>query len=335
MTGSTGGPPPAVCEAVRTGSFHERSTWRNGFVPSGSCDVVIPAGINVTFTGGVLNTSIPTLTIGGRFIVVSTGSIGFTFVYTINILVLTGGFLEDQTDNNLFYCRPDTVFTFLPSAAFIGISTQVYIYTGSDPSTSLGASFTFDWSVVGPYTFGILVNGTILNFYSVMCIVRGSGSFTDGFTWLGGVAPTVDFCASAGGCDLYVPAGFSLFTASLNGQLNIRFNVITVAVGGTLYLGTTGVGGGFRFFYTITLEFFGDLQYVSGDNAGIFLPFGSVVNFYTGAIFYTTFTITIYYYNYPNFTTVGSVIILTNGYSVAFYYLITISGTLQINTGRK
>ena len=72
---------------------------------------------------------------------------------------------------------------------------------------------------------------------SVMCLVRQSGEFNVGLTWLGGVAPTVDFCGGAGGCDLFIPTGFSLSTVSLNGVLNIRFNVIVVKEGATFELG--------------------------------------------------------------------------------------------------
>ena len=59
-------------------------------------------------------------------------------------------------------------------------------------------------------------------FKSVMCLGRRSGSFSANTTWLGGVAPTTDFCGSVGGCDLYLPSGLTITTEALSGELSIQ-----------------------------------------------------------------------------------------------------------------
>ena len=146
--------------ATRSGEFDDEDTWTDGFVPSGDCSVIIPTGLTVTFTGTLLNVSISTLTISGTFTIISTGGIGFGFAFGINIIVKSGGTLKDQTDNNRIYTRADSVFTFLPGASFTGSNTRVLTFTGTAPGEGVGASVTFGSSITGPFTLGVLVDGT-------------------------------------------------------------------------------------------------------------------------------------------------------------------------------
>ena len=104
------------------------------------------------------------------------------FHFAINVLIGSGGSFQDQTDNNRIYCRPDTLFTFLDGGLFTGLDTIVFTYTGTSPSVGVGNSFTFGSSFSGPFTFGILLDGSIQNYNSIMCVVRSSGSFTNGFS---------------------------------------------------------------------------------------------------------------------------------------------------------
>ena len=116
-----------------------------------------------------------------------------------------------------------------------------------------------------------------------MCLARRSGGFKTPSTWLGGVAPTKEFCAGANGCDLFLPDGFTLSTESLNGELDIQFNVINIAAGGTLQLGTASSSAGFRFKSKTTLNVFGTLTDVTGGTGGIQVPLGSGLNLFSGS----------------------------------------------------
>ena len=266
--------------------------------------------------------------------IISTGNIGFTFSFTVNIIIHDGGLLQVSTGGNIIYCRPDSVFTFLPGSSFIGSSTQLSVYTGASPSAGIGSTFNLGSGFTGPFTIAILVDGNIRTFRSMTCVVRQSGSFAVSATWLGGIAPTIEFCALVGGCDLYIPQGFTLSTASLNGQLNIRFNLITVSFGAFFELGSPGFGSGFRFMFSFTFEIYGTLTYVPSDNAGILIPFGCQFNFYDGAIFFTTVTINVSTYDPNTLLTIGSVISLTNGYSQAVFVQISDTGVTNINSIR-
>ena len=168
-----------------------------------------------------------------------------------------------------------------------------------------------------------------------MCVVRSSGSFTNGFSWLGGIAPTVDFCDSVGGCDLYIPTGFTLSTASLNGELNIRFNSISVSFGAFFELGTPGRAGGFRFLFNVIFDIFGTLDYLSADDSGLFIPFSSQFNFYDGALFSSSFTVSVSIFDPVTNAVTGSSLTLTDGFSSPTFVAVSDTGVTQVNTDRK
>ena len=320
--------------AVASGGFNESATW-GGTAPSGRCYIVIPAGFTVTFTGSLLSVNVITLTIDGVFQVSSTGATGFAFGFLINIMIRNGGSFQDQTDNNRIYCRPDSIFTFLAGGTFSGLDTVVSTYTGALPSAGVGTTFTLGSSRSGPYTFAVSVDGSIQTYDSIMCQVRASGSFTSGFTWLGGIAPSFDFCNSVGGCGLNILTGFTLSTASLNGELNIPFNSITVSAGSFFQLGTPGLIGGFRFRFGTTLGIFGSLQYSSADAAGIFIPFGSQFNFFAGASFSSGFTVPVSIFDPATSAVTGSSLNLTDGYSSPIFINVSNTGVTEVDTNRE
>ena len=324
-----------VFEAIQSGAFDDTATWSNGVIPSGQCSVVISSGITVTFTGILLNVQITTLTVSGTFKIVATGGIGFGFAFAINILVKGGGTFQDQTDTNRIYTRADSVITFLSGASFTGSNTQVFTFTGTAPGEGVGASVTFGSSISGPYTLGVLVDGSVQTFKSVMCLARRSGSFTTGSTWLGGVAPTTDFCGSAGGCDLYVPTGFTLSTESLNGVLNIRFNVLIITSGATLQLGAAGLTAGFRFSFTVTLNNYGILQDVTGSSGGIFLVSGSNFNFFAGGSFSSVVATSIFIYDSSTGVNIGDGFSISVSFSGPFYIIVSVSGSITTSTTSK
>ena len=145
-----------------------------------------------------------------------------------------------------------------------------------------------------------------------MCLARRSGSFRTPSTWLGGVAPTADFCSGAGGCDLFLPDGFTLSTESLNGQLDIQFNVINIAAGGTFQLGTAGSSAGFRFKFKATLNVFGTLTDVTGSTGGIQVPVGSGLNLFFGAKFVSSVSTFLRTFDATSGATVGSGLTLSS-----------------------
>lgn len=238
----------------------------------------------------MLNIEIKTLTLSGTFIISSPTAC--TFQYAINIIVQGSGTLEDRTSEHRLYFLSGSICTFFASARFIGSNTIVYKYTSLPATGSLGANYTFGPSFTGPFTFGILISGEIQTFNSVTCIAGVSGSFTVGSTWLGGIAPTVDFCNLVGGCGLYIPSGCILLTDSLNGELRLNILKITVATGGTFSLGSTSLSTGFRFYSSFQFDIFGTLS-IAASSGSIFLPFGCAFNFFSGAIFQSTFRLDI------------------------------------------
>ena len=334
-TTTVGSPIRAVCEAVQSGAFDDPATWSENTLPSDNCNILIPAGITVTFNGATVDINSKVVTVEGAAVVRSTGSVGFTFPFGINVIVRGGGSLNDQTDNNRIYCRPDSIFTFLDGSSFTGTNTVVSTYTGAVPSDGLEQSLPIGSSFSGPFTFAVPVDGSIQTYDSIMCQVRASGSFTSGFTWLGGIAPSFDFCNSVGGCGLNIPTGFTLSTASLNGELNIPFNSITVSAGSFFQLGTPGLIGGFRFRFGTTLGIFGSLQYSSADAAGIFIPFGSQFNFFAGASFSSGFTVPVSIFDPATSAVTGSSLSLTNGYSSPTFIDVSNTGVTVVDTNRK
>ena len=326
-------PLGSVCTAVQSGAFEDSTTWSSGRVPDANCLVTIPTNIDVTCTGAILNINIQVLIIEGSFTVVSTGSVGFAFAFSINIMIRGGGTFQDHTNNNQLCFQSDSVLTILPGASFVGASTRVFTCSASPPTVGVGASVTVGSSISGPYTLGVLLDGTIQTFGSIMCLARRTGSFTQGSSWLGLTAPTVDFCASVGGCDLYIPSGVTLDTESLNGVLNIQFNLITVTSGGIFQLGTTGVAGGFSFFYQFIFIIYGQLGYVSSDNTGIRIPFGSDFNLFAGASISATLNVSLLVYNPTTNATAGPGLTLQTGTSSGVFVAVSSSGDIEQNSG--
>ena len=199
----------------------------------------------------------------------------------------------------------------------------------------MGASVSLGSRVTGPFTAGISVDGTARRFRSVMCLARRSGSFRTPSTWLGGVAPTVDFCSGAGGCDLFLPDGFTLSTESLNGQLDIQFNVINIAAGGTFQLGTAGSSAGFRFKFKATLNIYGVLADVTGSTGGILLPFGSNFNLFASARFTSGVATTLRVFDPATGSPVGSGLSLSAALSIPFFAAVSSTGEVETSTASK
>ena len=227
------------------------------------------------------------------------------------------------------------MLTFLPGASFTGRSTQLVTFTGATGGEGVGASLSLGSSVSGPFTAGISVDGTARRFNSVMCLARRSGGFKTPSTWLGGAAPTKEFCGDAGGCDLFLAGGFTLSTESLSGELDIQFNVINIAAGGTFQLGTASSSAGFRFKFKATLNVYGVLADVTGGTGGILVPFGSNFNLFASAQFTSSVPTQLRVVDPTTGSPVGDSLSLSASVSIPLFVAVSTTGAVATSTASK
>jgi hypothetical protein len=253
----------------------------------------------------------------------------------MNFLIGSGGSLVDQIENHRMYCLGGTVFTFTEGSSFTGSDTLVFVYTSLPAAGSAGGSFSLGSTLNGPYTYGILVDGSIQSFSSVMCIVAASGGFNDPNSWLGGVIPSITFCAGVGGCGLYIPTGIRFTTGALNGRLEIQFILITVSVGASFQLGDGDLEGSFRFVFSVVFAIYGEINILSKGRGGILLPFSSQFNCYPGSSVAAASDIVLEIYNPIDGQTVGDAIPVAVGVTEGFFVDVTESGEPVITTDRE
>ena len=321
--GTTTSTPNAICTAINSGDFNDAATWEDGQIPSGACSIVILSGITVTFTGSVFNIKVPSITISGSFIFSST--IDITFEIIINIIIEAGGSLQDQTSQHQWNLLAGSTCTFYSGSSFTGSNTMIYVYTVGESGIVFGASVSFGSSFSGPFTFAIILTGEIQTFTKVTFIAGVSGGFGTKGTWLGGIVPTADFCASIGGCGLYISSGCDLDTSELGGELNINFNAISIASGGTFSLGSTGSSTGFRFLFNCQFNIFGILNFVSSAG-GLYLPFGSAFNLFGGAQISSSIAVEVRTYD-VKIGGVGTIVSsFTSSFSGTFYVSVSVEG---------
>jgi len=333
-TTAAGGETNTACTAINSGDFNDAATWEDGQIPSGACSIVILSGITVTFTGSVFNIKVPSITISGSFIFSST--IDITFEIIINIIIEAGGSLQDQTSQHQWNLLAGSTCTFYSGSSFTGSNTMIYVYTVGESGIVFGASVSFGSSFSGPFTFAIILTGEIQTFTKVTFIAGVSGGFNAGGTWLGGIVPTADFCASIGGCGLYISSGCDLDTSELGGELNINFNAISIASGGTFSLGSTGSSTGFRFLFNCQFNIFGILNFVSSAG-GLYLPFGSAFNLFGGAQISSSIEVEFRIYDGTVSGMSSSTIAhsFSSSFTGSFYGLVSIDGSfVQTPEGR-
>ena len=333
-TTAAGGETNTACTAINSGDFNDAATWEDGQIPSGACSIVILSGITVTFTGSVFNIKVPSITISGSFIFSST--IDITFEIIINIIIEVGGSLQDQTSQHQWNLLAGSTCTFYSGSSFTGSNTMIYVYTVGESGNIQGASFSFGSSLSGPFTFTIILTGEIQTFTKVTFIAGVSGGFGTKGTWLGGIVPTADFCASIGGCGLYISSGCNLDTSELGGELNINFNAISIASGGTFSLGSTGSSTGFRFVFFCQFNIFGILNFVSSAG-GLYLPFGSAFNLFGGAQISSSIEVEFRIYDGTVSGMSSSTIAhsFSSSFTGSFYGLVSIDGSfVQTPEGR-
>ncbi|CAF1184587.1 unnamed protein product [Adineta steineri] len=276
-SGFPGPPPSNTFTCIKSGLFTDASIWDNGIVPYGACNVVIPAGFHVVLATPGIGIRMISLVVYGT-LSLGSGSSTFKFNFGINLVCRDGGKIEDLTTNKQFLLPFGSVVTIYPNGGFVAAGTTLQSYTSTG---SLAKSVTIS-STTGPFTCGILPDGTTLTYNQVMFFVIKSGDIGTGSCYLGGSAPTGPACASSG-CGIYVAPSCTLTTASLSGQLSINIGTIIVNSGSTCDLGTGGSSSQFKCINPISIivRSGGTLQ-VSATSKTLLLPLGSMVTIYKG-----------------------------------------------------
>ena len=326
--------------ATVSGSIISGSTYSCGIAPStdvcttaAACGVYVASGCTLNTVGisNQLTININSITVasGGKCALgTSDVNTGFTFTYSVGFVVQPGGLIQDLTPLHQIYCPHGSAFTFYSGQAFIGANTQIYTYTTLPATASLGTSYIFGSSVSGPFTFGILLDGTTQQFNQVTFIAATSGSILSAGTYLNGIAPTTDTCSL--GCGLYVASGCVLSTANVGGILNINFNVITITAGATFQLGAPGVSG-FKFAYAVAINDYGIMQDVSGNDGGIYIPEGSDFYLFASGSFISVVDTSLIVYNILSGAIVGTPIILEADMFGPYFITISITGVVSIS----
>jgi hypothetical protein len=300
-------PTPSSVSTILTvtlaanGDLNNSTIWENGTQPSGPCIVIVPA--NLTLTIGVIpaNVTLVSLIIRGTVTLVpAVNSTQYVFGSSINILIQSTGSLQSQPMINKLYLLSDSIVTLLSGGQLVGANMTVYSYFSLYPPNRFVESYALTSSLMGPFTIGVMADGTIETYSTLMFFVRQSGSFTSSQTWVGNRGPTRELCATMDNCEITVPRGRSLITAPLLGVLNISISRILISRGASLQLGSASRSGGFRFTSIVTLRIRGTFEYVGADDAGIFLPIGSRFWFFGNVPFQTARPINLTFYTPMN-----------------------------------
>ncbi|UJR10720.1 hypothetical protein I4U23_014910 [Adineta vaga] len=316
-SGFRGAPSSDEFTSIKSGEFTDTSIWGEEILPSGNCSIVIAAGTVVTLSRPGLGIKARLITIYGTLII-GGGNTAFTFKNAVNIKVRKGGKIQDATSTKtILVPRNSVVFLYL-GGGFAEAGTTIQAYS----SSGVGESFKIT-NPAGPFTCAILPSGTLrqaskITFYAVV-----SGSFKSGSSYCGGSAPTVDDCTDSP-CGLEVTAGCTLSTADLNGSCDINFDVLTIAAGAILELGTPGSTAGFKFKFPIQLISAGTLSFVAS-GGGILLAIGSTFTISAGGKFMSIVETFLQVYD-PVTGVLGAIRVLATLITEAFSVTISSSG---------
>ena len=251
------------------------------------------------------------------------GSASFKFLSATNILIRSGGTLQDLTENKLILCGAGSLLIILPGGSVSSSVTILQAYSAS----GVGATVTLPSS--GPFTCGILANGELLSYNKVTLIAVLSGSVTSPDTFLGGDASFLDICTSAVPCGLVVTAGVTLSTADLNGNFDLNIDLISVLLGAEFNLGTPGSSAGFKFKNKIKLNVFGKLAALFS-GGGIRLPGGSLFSINAGAAFTSFSGCFLQIFDALTGGDIGSPLELPISFSGPKFYQISATGSISI-----
>ena len=313
--------------AIRSGDFNDPSIWLGGIVPFAGVSVVISAGITVSFARAALTFPLARIDVFGN-IGFGAGSSSFQFNFPIIIAVRAGGGIQDSTSGKLFLFSAGSLLNIFTGGSFASVGTVVQ----TSGSSGSGSSFQVT-SASGPFTYGILPDGSVVGFPRITFIAIQSGGFTSGGTYLGGGAPSDDDCSS--GCGIDVLSGVTLSTDDLNGALTLNIVQIDIVIGAQLELGTHGSNAGFRFSVPITLNVFGSIGFVCS-GGGLIIPvgngLGSAINIFNGGIFTSTVVTFLQVTNVVTGVFIGSPFVLALIINGPFFITISADGTISVST---
>ena len=330
--------PTTIFIAIISGEFTDPTIWAGGVVPFGRCSINITAGVTVTFTGAVLDIEIVTFHIYGTFTVVSSGGLSFRFGFTFTFIVYGTGSFTADIDNSEILCLADSVFLFYPGGSFSGSSTTIIKYVLEGTTIIRGETQLIGSSFVGPFTCGILLDGTIKVFLRFTFIVRQSGSFSATATWLTGFNPTAAICSAVGGCGIYIPTGIILDTQGLGGILSINITIIIVERGARFVLIPSLENSRFTFRFSFVFEIYGTLEFrgsLTVQTGGIYVVGGTDLNFYEGGAFESNIFITLFVYNIVTNEIIGTGVSWGLSFFGPRFFIILIDGTITETTARK
>jgi hypothetical protein len=256
----------------------------------------------------------------------------FTFQNPTNIIIRAGGILEDQTTSKVIEFQPMSLVTLHPNASSPALATV--LQTVGRGSRVISQNDTTALPRSGPFTCGILP-GRQLSDAIVTFIAIQSGNFTMGSVYLGGVAPTRDFCALVRGCGIGVTSGVTLSTADLNGNLSMKIDTILIESNATLSLGTPNQPNAFRFEHSIRIDVKGVLALVS-TTGNISIPTSSALNFFDGGRIHSITTMTsVQVFNPTTGANIGVPTVVNSSLTGQLYYTFQNDGTVENNTQGK
>ncbi len=121
--------------------------------------VIVPYNVTVYIpseTGLIIN--IQSLRIYGTLQIGSGTNLTFTFKYSTNIMIFSGGRLEDLSLSHQWFVSLNTIFTIYKNGSFIS-SERIQLISISTNTTEI-----FNSLINGPYTITIDLQGIIKNY---------------------------------------------------------------------------------------------------------------------------------------------------------------------------
>lgn len=324
--GFAGEASSSIFVAIRSGAFNDPLTWADGIVPYGDASVVVSAGVTLTLARSELPVKVTKFDVFGS-LALGSGSATFKFLFATNLLIRSGGTLQDLTGEKRLLVPAGSLVTILPGGSVSSSVTVLQTFSAS----GVGASVVLPSS--GPFTGGVLASGEILSYNKVTFIAIASGGFTAGGSFLGGAAPSADICSSSVACGVAVTAGVTLSTADLNGSLDLNIDLISVAAGAVLELGTPGSSAGFKFSNKIKLDVLGTLAAVFS-GGGVRLPVGSLFSINNGASFTSVSGTFIQIFDPITGGNIGSPVSLPASLSGPQFFQVSPSGTIIVTNTR-
>ena len=111
-----------------------------------------------------------------------------------------------------------------------------------------------------------------------------------------------------------------------------NFNVITIDSNATFKLGKSGLSGGFRFKFTVTLNAYGTIEDVTDGTGGIFVPFKSSFNLFAGSQFVSAVPTFLRVFDTTTGSTVGQGLGLSASTSGPFFVGVSSDGEVSTST---